>query len=146
MPLPAVASWLLSRGDAIDGSHQSAVLLTPTGLDEERLVDALQCVVDHHDVLRAHLVRPVGDAPLLSVRAAGAVRVRDHVRRVDAAGLTAVELTAAIAQEKAEAVRRLSATGDFLGEVCWFDGGARAEDACFWCSITSWSTVSPGAC
>ncbi|MBG0567779.1 non-ribosomal peptide synthetase [Actinoplanes aureus] len=127
VPLPPVASWLLSRGDAIDGSHQSAVLLTPAGLDEEKLAGTLQAVVDHHDMLRARLVRPAGAEPHLSVPAAGTVRVRDHIRRVDVSGLSAAELTAAVADTKAAAARRLSATGDFLGEVCWFDGGPDAE-------------------
>ncbi|MDG4810826.1 amino acid adenylation domain-containing protein [Micromonospora sp. WMMD1120] len=127
VPLPPIASWLLERGDAIDGSHQSVVLRTPRGLSEDQLADVLQHVVDHHDMLRARLVRPAGNAPLLHVSDPGAVRMRDHLRRVDATGLSAAGLTAAIADAKAVALRHLSATGDFLGAACWLDGGADAD-------------------
>ncbi len=81
------------------------LLRTPAGLDLATLVAALTTVVDHHDVLRARLVRSDSSRPLpdgaaaagadggpawsLAIAPPGGVEVGRWVRRVDAADLAA---------------------------------------------------------
>ncbi|MGW2256074.1 amino acid adenylation domain-containing protein, partial [Kitasatospora sp. NPDC001660] len=57
VPQTPVLGWLRELGGPVDGFNQTMVVRTPAGATFERLADALQTVLDHHDVLRARLVR-----------------------------------------------------------------------------------------
>ncbi len=52
LPLTPAMHRLRERGGPIGSFSQSALLVTPAGADEKRLVGALQAVLDHHDGLR----------------------------------------------------------------------------------------------
>ncbi|MFI9552006.1 amino acid adenylation domain-containing protein [Nonomuraea endophytica] len=56
VPATPIMRWLLERGGSIDGFSQSVALRLPADVDADRLIAALQTVLDHHDVLRARLV------------------------------------------------------------------------------------------
>src|SRR5262249_31521965 len=57
-PTP-IMRWLLERGAPLDRFHQVMLLRVPSGLQQDYLGAALQCVLDHHDALRLRL--PTGE-------------------------------------------------------------------------------------
>ncbi|MEE1781909.1 amino acid adenylation domain-containing protein, partial [Streptomyces sp. SP17BM10] len=86
VPQTPIVGWLRELGGAVDGFSQTMVVRTPVGATFERLADALQTVLDHHDVLRARLVRGA-DAWNLDVPEPGTVRATDVLRRAEGADL-----------------------------------------------------------
>jgi aryl carrier-like protein len=63
-PTP-ILGWLLERVGlerGLDRFHQAMLLRVPAGLQQDHLVAALQCVLDHHDALRLRLVGSPGGA------------------------------------------------------------------------------------
>ncbi|MFE2210278.1 amino acid adenylation domain-containing protein [Streptomyces rubiginosohelvolus] len=124
-PFPAtpIMHWFRELGGPVDGFSQSVVLQTPAALDERRLADLLQSIVDHHDVLRLRMEnRPDGNwSP--EVRPVGSVRAVDLIRRVDTGGLDAERTADLLEREAAAADRQLRpAEGDILRAV-WCDAG-----------------------
>ncbi|MDX6742791.1 non-ribosomal peptide synthetase [Actinocorallia sp. A-T 12471] len=111
VPLTPIVAWLLERGGDITSFQQSVLLRVPPGLDRERLVHALQTVLDHHDVLRARLVDD-----RLVVAPPGSVDATPLVRRVT--GLDALEA------ETLAAASRLDPYAGTLVQAVWFDAGA----------------------
>ena len=111
--------WLAEAGGPgalAGGVCQWSLLTVPPDLDRERLVTALQAVIDHHDMLRARLA----DAAL-HVEPPGAVRAGELLSRVDATGL---EIRRVVAEQVAAAeldVRR----GKVMWAV-WLDHGPSA--------------------
>ena len=55
VPVTPIVAWLAERGGPVDGYNQSRLLRVPAGLDLDRLVTAVQAVLDHHDALRMRL-------------------------------------------------------------------------------------------
>ncbi|MFF5582378.1 non-ribosomal peptide synthetase [Streptomyces hygroscopicus] len=76
IPATPILRWLAERNGPIDRFHQSMLVQTPAELDLDRLVTAVQTLLDHHDALRARLKRtgePLareGAAPAASAAAA----------------------------------------------------------------------------
>ncbi|WP_106399737.1 non-ribosomal peptide synthetase [Actinocorallia populi] len=112
LPTTPIMAWLRELGGVSDGFQQSVLLRVPPGLGVERTTQALQAVLDHHDMLRLRLedgrpfVQPVGD-----VSAEGLVR---RAEGIDAATITA--------EAKAAAARLNPETGP-LAQLVWFDAG-----------------------
>ena len=57
VPATPIVEWLREQGGPIGRFHQSVLLHAPHDLTEESLTRAVQRLVDHHDALRARLVR-----------------------------------------------------------------------------------------
>jgi non-ribosomal peptide synthase protein (TIGR01720 family) len=123
VPLTPIVSWLAQRGGPVDGFAQSVLLAVPAGLGEDRLVTAVQTVVDHHDALRLGLT-VTGEGWQLRVAEVGAVSARSCVSRVDAAGLTDAQLDVLVREQAQAARQRLAPASTVMVQVVWFDRGA----------------------
>ncbi|GAA2515988.1 hypothetical protein GCM10010423_04260 [Streptomyces levis] len=131
VPLTPALHALRER-DADPGTRYEAMTVElPAGLDAERLEAALQAVLDHHDMLRAHLTRLPGAAPrpgpdewLLEVTPPGTVRAADRLHRVTATpseDLTGVEHLTCVEERAASA--RLAPESGVMLQAVWFDAG-----------------------
>ncbi|KAA2254442.1 amino acid adenylation domain-containing protein [Solihabitans fulvus] len=114
-PVPVVRG-LAERGGPTDGFHQSMLLTVPADLGEERLVAAVQALLDHHDALRT---RRVPDWRL-TVAPRGSVAAEAGVLRVDATG---ADLAALVTEHTALAVARLAPEDGAMLRLVWFDAG-----------------------
>ena len=115
-PTPIIR-WLLDRAVPFQHFSQSVLLRVPCDLDEQRLIGALQTLVDHHPALRLRLT---GDG-IIELAPPGTVRARTCLRRLDAH-------SASIHHETRMAETRLNpATGNVLQAV-WLDPGTAATD------------------
>ncbi|MDX3452286.1 amino acid adenylation domain-containing protein [Streptomyces sp. ME02-8801-2C] len=123
VPLTPVMRWLLERGGPIGRFSQSVLLTVPPTADLPHLAEALQSLLDHHDMLRSRLdtgSEPTAE-PVLDVRPGGTVRAADLLRRRAVSAKD--DLHAAVAEEFDRAVGRLDpAAGDMVRAV-WFDAG-----------------------
>ncbi|MFI1398431.1 amino acid adenylation domain-containing protein [Streptomyces sp. NPDC020681] len=117
---------MLEEGGPVDGFNQSVVLTTPAGLDADRLVTALQRVVDHHDALRLRLL---GHAPAtwqLTTGEPGSVPARPLLTRVDASHRAYQDeqlLTRAVAAQSMAARDRLAPRDAVNLQAVWLDRG-----------------------
>ncbi|MFF5258096.1 amino acid adenylation domain-containing protein [Actinomadura viridis] len=130
VPLTPVMSELAARSGPevlAGGLSQSMAVTVPPGMTRERLVAAVQAVLDRHDMLRARLELPADGPPRLVVPAAGSagrVRADDCVERVDAAGLGPEALAEAMTARAREATAALDPRRGAMVRVIWFDTGA----------------------
>ncbi|MEU4770263.1 non-ribosomal peptide synthase/polyketide synthase, partial [Actinosynnema sp. NPDC023794] len=116
-PTPIVR-WLAARGGPVDRFHQSVLLRVPADVGKRRLVQAVQTVLDHHDVLRARIATDRPDWTI-TVPPRGAVRAEDCVLRV-----TAVDPDEEfLAWHADRAAAELSPPDGRLVRVVWFDAG-----------------------
>ncbi|RII13421.1 Dimodular nonribosomal peptide synthase [Streptomyces sp. YIM 130001] len=122
VPLTPIMHWLRERGGPVEAFSQSMVVTVPPDLGEERLVAALQTLIDHHDVLRAVFSRD-GDAWSMRIDAPRAGHAEDWVRRVDATGLDDTRLRALAAEEAAAARSHLDPFAGRNGRAVWLDAG-----------------------
>ncbi|MBY8848475.1 amino acid adenylation domain-containing protein, partial [Saccharothrix sp. MB29] len=113
--------WLEGRGGPVDRFAQSTLVLAPPALGEDRLRTAVQALVDHHDALRARLTDEGGWA--LDIAVPGSVDAAEHVRRVDAVGLSEADLRPLVAEHGVDALGRLDPWRRRVVEVVWFDRG-----------------------
>jgi non-ribosomal peptide synthase protein (TIGR01720 family) len=84
--------WLRESGIPLEGFNQAMVARVPADLDEDRLIEALQNLVDHHDMLRLQV-----DNWSLRVLEPGAVAATDCLHRMDG-GSIEVAARAALAR------------------------------------------------
>ncbi|GIJ73823.1 non-ribosomal peptide synthetase [Virgisporangium ochraceum] len=127
VPLTPVIHALRLRGGPIDRFSQQQLLRVPAGLGEERLVAAVQAVLDHHHALRMRLDRrPASGEWALEVPPPGSVSAGDVVRRVEVGG-TDGALTAALAEHLEPAWARISPDRGLMAQVVWFDRGPVAD-------------------
>jgi non-ribosomal peptide synthase protein (TIGR01720 family) len=141
VPLTPVMRDLAERtGSAARAGSQSMLIAVPTSLDFGRLGEALQVVVNQHDLLRARL-EPAGEpgtaadsaarggapaAGQLRVPEAGsaeAVPARDCLLRVDSAGLTAEAQEDLVDAQAELAMGRLDPASGVMMQAVWFDSG-----------------------
>ncbi|MFF8947120.1 amino acid adenylation domain-containing protein, partial [Streptomyces sp. NPDC014864] len=133
VPATPIVHWLRERGGPVDRFHQSVLVHTPADLTEDRLTAALQALLDHHDALRARLVRD--DDWALDVPEPGTVRAAGLVRRAewprahgagsleDRTGAGAEAPRALIAAEADAAAGRLDPDVGVMLQAVWFDAG-----------------------
>ncbi|MFC4565272.1 amino acid adenylation domain-containing protein [Nocardiopsis mangrovi] len=117
VPETPIMAWLRERGGPIGGFSQAMAVHVPPAAGGRRLALALQAVLDHHDALRARLVR--GDRWSLEVPPPGAVSAHARLRRVPAEGDPAE-------QAAAEADRARSGLDPDAGrmvQAVWIDAG-----------------------
>ncbi|MEV6447950.1 amino acid adenylation domain-containing protein [Amycolatopsis sp. NPDC051716] len=82
IPLTPVVHWLRERGGPVGRFHQSLSLRLPAEADHDRLIAALQAVLDHHDVLRLRLTSTLGGAYWsMDALPVGSVRAEDVLTR-----------------------------------------------------------------
>lgn len=119
-----VMRWFRERGGGVDTYNQFAVLRTPPGLTETRLVSMVQALLDHHDVLRLRLSVPGGEEDwVLETLPAGTVDAAPAVRRIDAAGRLECDRAALVRQESDAARDRLRPREGNVLQAVWFDAG-----------------------
>nr|QRG34998.1 NRPS [Micromonospora sp.] len=83
LPLTPIAHWWLDRAGPLGGFHQSVLVPAPAGLTVDRLRDAMQALLDHHDALRMRLTGPAGQRGLL-IGPRGSVPAADLITHVPA--------------------------------------------------------------
>ena len=116
-----IMHWLREAGGPIDRFHQSLLVLTPAALSPQRLVAAVQAVLDRHDMLRAQLLRtPDDSAWALLARPVGSVRASDLLQTVDTSGLSDAERALLIETHAAKAVDRLAPAAGVMLRLVWF--------------------------
>ncbi|MEU9993555.1 condensation domain-containing protein, partial [Streptomyces sp. NPDC048045] len=123
VPLTPAVHWLRERGGPIGRFNQSMLVQAPAGLTEDRLTAALQTLLDHHDALRARLIRETGQWRL-EVPERGTVDAAGRVLRIDAAGLDAVQLRTLTSRESEAAWGRIDPDAGVMLQAVWFDTGA----------------------
>ncbi|MGH2718351.1 MAG: condensation domain-containing protein, partial [Actinomycetota bacterium] len=125
VPATPIMAWLDSLGSPYDRFNQSMLLQVPAGLTQPVLAEALQRLVDHHDLLRARLVHD--DAGLgLQVPPAGALEAGSLLSRVEVSGLGPDELSAVLCAEAAASAGRLAPSAGVMAQLVHFDAGAEA--------------------
>ncbi|MET7612942.1 amino acid adenylation domain-containing protein, partial [Streptomyces seoulensis] len=124
MPPTPIAAWFLERPGPTDGYNQSAVLRTPADADEETLVDTLQLLIDHHDMLRMRVTRSTEEEPFLYAQPPGSVQARKRLTRLDITGLDPAAASAALAEAGEQARTRLRPADGHVIEAVWSDAGA----------------------
>jgi amino acid adenylation domain-containing protein/non-ribosomal peptide synthase protein (TIGR01720 family) len=111
-PPTPIMEWFRQRGGPIAGLCQSVLVRVPADATADRLVNALQAVLDHHDMLRLRLDRASGSAWRLVVSPVGTVRAESCLRR--APGDASVD---ALAEE---ARRELDPDAGVMVRAVWF--------------------------
>ncbi|MGI5430033.1 amino acid adenylation domain-containing protein [Streptomyces sp. CA-179760] len=120
VPLTPIMRWLLERGGPIGRFSQSVLLTVPAGAGLPRLTDALQAVLDHHDMLRSRLTPSME----LDVSPAGGVRAADLLDRRDVFAMSGTdELHACVAEESDTALGLLDPVAGAMVRAVWFDAG-----------------------
>ncbi|BCB77235.1 hypothetical protein Pflav_036450 [Phytohabitans flavus] len=122
LPLTPVMHWLCELGGPIDGYNQSVVLQVPADLGWERLLRALDAVVDRHDMLRARLDRSTPDWRL-AVRGRGTTPAPEWTVRVDVSGVEPGDLAGVVAREARKAQDALDPDAGAMLRAVWFDAG-----------------------
>ncbi|MEV5606564.1 non-ribosomal peptide synthase/polyketide synthase, partial [Streptomyces sp. NPDC052299] len=122
VPATPIIRWLRDLGGRIEGFNQSVVSPAPGDLTDAQLAATVQAVLDHHDALRARLVRTDTDWTL-HIPPKGAVRAEDIIHRVDVSGLDAAGTAAALDAEGRAAQHRLDPDAGVMMQVVRFDAG-----------------------
>ncbi|MCK9894100.1 non-ribosomal peptide synthetase [Frankia sp. AgB32] len=125
LPPTPIIRRLARLGGPIAGFNQARLLRVPPDLGEDRLVAAVQALLNRHDMLRLRLVPMPSGLPWgLNVLPRGEIPARERVVRVDVRGrATGPELDAIIAREGEAARRGLAPENGDVLRVVWFDAG-----------------------
>ncbi|MFI9511284.1 amino acid adenylation domain-containing protein [Nocardia sp. NPDC052566] len=122
MPLTPIMRSLVERGGRFDRFNQHVVLELPAGIDRAGLVATLTAVVDHHDMLRAQLFRPLGAEPHLLVQEPGSIDVDTRVRHVRIpASLTDRQLSELVRSELAHEIGCLAPELAVMMRAVWLE-------------------------
>ncbi|MFE4460285.1 amino acid adenylation domain-containing protein, partial [Nocardia tengchongensis] len=129
LPLTPIMRELLERAGSATGRYAQAMMLgLPAGLDRRQLTDAVQAVLDRHDMLRARLTPDTDGQWAWEVLPAGAIRADDVLMRVPGpAGLGPDEFRALASAELDAAADRLDPGAGIVTQVVWFDPVDTAE-------------------
>lgn len=118
---PIVA--ILDRtADRFDAFHQFAVVRTPLGLGQDTVKNAIQAVLDHHDMLRLRAWREDGRLKQV-VTEPGSVRVDDCFTRVSVGELDDKAWDDVLIAQRHEQAGRLSPEDGTVFRAVWFDAG-----------------------
>ncbi|MGJ7874790.1 amino acid adenylation domain-containing protein [Streptomyces rochei] len=120
---PAIRS-LHRLGGPFQGFNQSVLLRVPGGLRQDTLTRAVQCLLDHHDMLRARVTGVDLGLPWnLETGPRGSVDAHDCVTRVDLCE-AGPDTAAFVAAHGEKARRRLDPEHGRLLQCVWFDAGS----------------------
>lgn len=111
-PAPIV-SWMYEAGQ-FRRFTQNVLIALPAGVSAERLEQALQALLDRHDMLRAVLVDDAGGGYRMRTRAPGAVQAREVLRRAHE------PVAQGLAAQSREALERIDPTAGSLLQAVWF--------------------------
>ncbi|MEU6582444.1 amino acid adenylation domain-containing protein [Nocardia sp. NPDC046763] len=127
LPLTPIMRELLERaGSACRRYSQAMMLRLPAGIDRGQLADAVQAVLDRHDMLRARLTPATDGQWMWEVLPAGTIRADDVLVRVPME-TGRVEFLALAAAELDAAADRLDPGAGIVTQVVWFDPASTAE-------------------
>ncbi|NUS65751.1 MAG: amino acid adenylation domain-containing protein, partial [Saccharothrix sp.] len=121
--LTPVVRWFLDSGGTLDGFNQAQLVAVPAGLGWDRLLGALDAVLDHHDALRSRLDRDDEGEWVYEIADRGTARAADVTRRVDVTGLDDAARAAAVRAEADTAWRRLDPARGLRVQAVWVDAG-----------------------
>ncbi|MFE3701364.1 amino acid adenylation domain-containing protein, partial [Nocardia tengchongensis] len=129
LPLTPIMRELLERAGPATGRYAQAMMLgLPPEVDRRQLTDAVQAVLDRHDMLRARLTPDTDGEWAWEVLPAGAIRADDVLMRVPGpAGLGPDEFRALASAELDAAADRLDPGAGIVTQVVWFDPVDTAE-------------------
>ncbi|WP_037884511.1 non-ribosomal peptide synthetase [Streptomyces sp. NRRL S-646] len=120
VPLTPIMRWLLERGGPIGRFSQSVLLTVPADAGLPQLTDALQAVLDHHDMLRSRLT----PTPELDVGPVGRILAADLLDRRDVSDVSGSDgLRTCVAEEFERAVTLLDPMAGAMVRAVWFDAG-----------------------
>ncbi|MFJ2816072.1 amino acid adenylation domain-containing protein, partial [Streptomyces sp. NPDC087294] len=126
LPTP-VMRWLHGLGGPTDGFHQSMLLRTPAGADQDTVAAVLQTLLDHHDMLRTRRRDDGTGSWTLTVAPPGSVRAAATLRRVDLTRSDERECETARTEESARAVGELAPDAGRTVVAVWFDHGPQEQ-------------------
>ncbi|MDJ0396117.1 amino acid adenylation domain-containing protein [Rhodococcus sp. G-MC3] len=125
VPLTSIVRWMLEHDERFERFSQAALLTLPETAGPVDLAQALQAVIDRHDMLRARLRRAsefeTGWA--MEVLPVGAVSAGTALRRVSVEAVTGEEFIGIARRELAAAGERLDPAAAVMVQAVWFDGG-----------------------
>ncbi|MFE3794902.1 amino acid adenylation domain-containing protein [Nocardia tengchongensis] len=129
LPLTPIMRELLERAGSASGRYAQAMMLgLPAGVDRRQLADAVQAVLDRHDMLRARLTQDSDGQWVWEVLPAGAIRADDVLVQVTGqAGLGPDEFHTLASAELDAAADRLDPGAGIVTQVVWFDPVDPAE-------------------
>jgi len=124
VPLTPIMRRAAERGGPVEGFSQSILVQVPARLGWSCLVDALQAVLDRHEMLRARLTSSGSPAEWsLLVPPPGSVAAEALCRRVELAGDGKGIPPELLAVEANAAVNRLAPDAGITVQAVWFDAG-----------------------
>ncbi|MFG2285699.1 amino acid adenylation domain-containing protein [Streptomyces sp. NPDC048595] len=123
VPATPIIHWLRERGGPIGRFGQSVVLRVPAGLERAHLVGALRAVLDHHDALRATLLRADDGQWSLEVPEPGTADADGLLVRVDASDAATDGWERLIDSGVRAAADRLDPDRGVMVQAVWFDAG-----------------------
>ncbi|MBJ8343263.1 non-ribosomal peptide synthetase [Antrihabitans sp. YC2-6] len=118
VPLTPIVSWLVDSKASFDRFSQAVMLSLPTGIKRATIAATLQAVLDHHDALRAKLVREYGEWSF-EVLPVGSVAADGIIHRVRVSGKTDFDTVAA--RELSIAADQLEPDEGRMVQAVWFD-------------------------
>ncbi|MGW7362925.1 amino acid adenylation domain-containing protein, partial [Streptomyces sp. NPDC054841] len=113
---------------------QYVVLMTPAGLDLDRLTGAAAVLLDHHASLRSRLAVPAEGLWSLEALPKGSVPAADVVRRVDVSAVAddPAALAAAVREQTDAARRRLAPEAGLVTQLVLLDAGPERRGRLVW--------------
>ncbi|WP_425334427.1 amino acid adenylation domain-containing protein [Prescottella agglutinans] len=114
-----IVRWLVERGGPWSRLAQSVCVVVPAGIASTHLLEAVQAVLDHHDMLRARFLPDSGG---FDVPPAGSIVAADVLDRIEPDG--EVGLTEALLAARDDAAGRLDPESGRMVQAVWFDLGA----------------------
>ncbi|WP_416875121.1 amino acid adenylation domain-containing protein [Kitasatospora sp. SC0581] len=125
VPLTPVMREVARRAGSVARAGSQAMLLTaPPGLTTGQLTDALQAVLDRHEVLRARLEEDEEQLVVPEPGTSWAVAAADLVSRVDAAGLDGERLDALVDEQATAAEAALAPRDGVMLRAVLLERGA----------------------
>ena len=128
LPLTPIMHWLLERSDSTSRFSQSILLRSPADAKQSDLINSLQILIDHHDILRSRLVRSAKGQDnqgnwTLEITMPGTVAAGTCFLRVDVSGMDEKAKQARIKEEAVRAELRLAPEEGRMVQVVWFNDG-----------------------
>ncbi|MFI5572519.1 amino acid adenylation domain-containing protein, partial [Streptomyces sp. NPDC051740] len=126
LPLTPIMHWLAERGGPLDRFNQSVVIQVPAGMAYDDLRDALQAVLDRHDVLRMRCTTDDSGLPHADIPQPGALAAAHCLTRVDAADADPGTVHGLLTEHARAALDRLAPADGVMLQAVWLDRGPHA--------------------